>query len=48
MKNLITILCLCLFWFSCGDIIEEVNERYGDGKLILYYENGKIKKERNY
>ena len=38
MKNLITILCLCLFWSSCNQ-----EEDYHSREVIHYYENGNIK-----
>ena len=55
MKNLFKILFLSLFMFSCGEnLVEEVRERYDDGKLKLveYYkkvgDNQQLVKRINY
>tara|TARA_Y100001970_G_scaffold74919_1_gene94939 strand:+ start:120 stop:890 length:771 start_codon:yes stop_codon:yes gene_type:complete len=47
MKNLITILCLCLFWFSCFSEREEITERWDNQQkktLIKYRGSGNDEK----
>mgnify|MGYP001278745296 CR=1 FL=1 len=50
MKNLITILCLCLFWSSCGRNRTEIIEKYDNGhiKKELTYKNWELVRSDEY